>query len=180
MDTGRLSEQDVSVLLRLVIALEGELLAGAIDPELSEVLHRQFRREGLLDEQPPSMDHEDLRPAQLRLGLTNLNQRLRYALGDYDTPQDPDLGWANQYFRFASMEAAEGFLSQARAAGERGLAPTARPANAAPESWAVAVVVEELMMTAAFDAHIQALTRMAADHSGRPDGSSGPGATTAT
>jgi hypothetical protein len=179
MDTGRLSEQDVSVLLRLVIALEGELVAGAIDSELSEVLHRQFRREGLLDEQPP-MDHEDLRPAQLRVGLTNLNQRLRYALGEYDTPQDPDLGWTNQYFRFGSQEAAEGFLSQARAAGERGLAPTAGPENAAAESWEVAVVVEELMMTAALDAHVQELSRMAADHGGHPGGSSGPGATTAT
>src|SRR3954468_3046753 len=89
MDTGLISEQDATVLLRLVIVLEGQLLAGGIDAELSRDLQRQFERVDLISEsgaaagvdRTDGMDHGDVGRAHLRLALANLNQRLRYALG---------------------------------------------------------------------------------------------------
>ena len=134
MDTALISEQDATVLLRLVIVLEGRLLAGKFDAELSSDLQRQFHRTGLISEPAATddIDHANIGHAHLRLALANLNQRLRYALGDYDQPLDADLGWTDQYFHFPVLAAAERFLTEARADGERGLDPSTWTADTTP------------------------------------------------
>jgi hypothetical protein len=186
MDTVLISEQDATVLLRLVIVLEGQLLAGGIDAELSRDLQRQFERADLISESGVAAgvdrtdgDQGDVGRAHLRLALANLNQRLRYALGEYDAPVDNDPGWSDQHFAFPSVGAAELFLAEARAAGDRGLDPVLLTAEALPVSegspWRVVVTIQELVMTAAFDAHVQRLSLLAARHGGACRGFGGPG-----
>lgn len=185
MDTGLISEQDVTVLLRLVITLESNLLSGTIAGELCGDLDRQFQNAELLGEPSAAnqpVDLEDVAAARLRLALANLNQRLRYALGDYDTLPVPDPGWTDQYFGFPSAAAADRFLAEARTAGERGLEPVAGTVDATSTRmpfWRVVVTIRELELTAAFSEHVRRLSILAAQHGGSHQGSGAPGSTNA-
>jgi hypothetical protein len=61
--------------------IEGELMAGEVSPHLSERIRDRLERVKLL--RPGGTERE------LRQSINDLNQRLRYALGEYDEPLRP-------------------------------------------------------------------------------------------
>lgn len=67
--------RDLAVLIGLLAVLEGELGAGEVPQHLVGRLRDRFARKGLLE---PGASDRDLRQA-----ISDLNHRLRYALGEY-------------------------------------------------------------------------------------------------
>jgi hypothetical protein len=72
-------ERDASALIGLLAVVEGFSLAGELAPDLEERLVRRLHRVGLLAHDQSSV--------AFRSALNGLNQRLRFALGEY--PGDP-------------------------------------------------------------------------------------------
>jgi hypothetical protein len=72
--------RDLAVLVGLLAELEGGLKVGEVPEHLAERFRDRFVREGLLD--PP------VRPRDLRQAIHDLNQRLRYGLGEYPEPPE--------------------------------------------------------------------------------------------
>ena len=70
--------RDATALIGLTAVLEGHLLAGDLDPHLVGHLVRWLRSAGVLDATAGT--------PELRVLLANLNQRLRFALGEYGDP----------------------------------------------------------------------------------------------
>jgi hypothetical protein len=107
-------------------------------------------------------------PPALRLALSNLNHRLRYAAGEYDHPPPPRAGQVDQYLGFASEPAARAFAEAVRTQGE----PVADPVEVDGRAydgevrWQVAVRTTELPLSAEFDAQVRRLRSLAADHGG--------------
>jgi hypothetical protein len=78
----RLRDADVVALIGLLAVLEGELML-AIDlnddiPDWAQHLAARLTKDGLLTSEPSNRD--------LRQALNDLNQRLRYAHGEYAEP----------------------------------------------------------------------------------------------
>jgi hypothetical protein len=68
-------------MIGLLATLEGELMTGNdVLPDWASHIARRLSTDGLLGRQS---NHD------LRQSLNDLNQRLRYVLGDYDEPIDP-------------------------------------------------------------------------------------------
>ena len=75
--------QDLAALVGILATLRGELATPEISPYLAGRLARRLARAGLLED-------ESNDPERLGQALDNLNHRLRYALGEYPSPQsDP-------------------------------------------------------------------------------------------
>lgn len=73
--------QDAAALVGLLAVLEGELVSDQLaSPTVQQICHR-FERDGLLATASGA--------GQLRLALAALNQRLRYALGEFNGPIEP-------------------------------------------------------------------------------------------
>jgi len=89
------SRQDAETLLGVAVVLEGTLV-GEPNPELVKRLARQFGKTGLLNSDSAG------RP-EVRLALANLNQRLRYALGELASPPEVDVGLIDHWVRFESL-----------------------------------------------------------------------------
>ncbi len=74
-------ERDLGALIGLLSTLEGELMeSGDVLPEWAERSARRLVRDGIAADQTNR---------GLRQCLNDLNQRLRYSLGEYDEPIDP-------------------------------------------------------------------------------------------
>jgi hypothetical protein len=73
--------RDLSALIGLLAVFEGELMAGEVSPHLSRRIRRRLERVELLG---PGGTERDLRQS-----ISDLNHRLRYALGEYDQPPQP-------------------------------------------------------------------------------------------
>lgn len=68
-------------MIGLLATLEGELMTGNdVLPDWASHIARRLSTDGLLVGQSNR---------ELRQSLNDLNQRLRYVLGDYDEPIDP-------------------------------------------------------------------------------------------
>ena len=67
--------RDVAALIGLLGVLEGEIAVGEVTPHLSDRIRRRLERETLL--RPDGTERE------LRQAISDLNHRLRYALGEY-------------------------------------------------------------------------------------------------
>ena len=78
-----LQTQDVKALIGLLACLEGELMAEEGDdvPDWAKRFTNRLSRDGLLT--------ADADGRQVRQSLNDLNQRLRYVLGEYDEPPEP-------------------------------------------------------------------------------------------
>lgn len=76
-----LPERDVAALLGLVIVLEAELLAEEISPQSAARLTERLASTGLLPEYASV--------GELCAALSDMNQRLRYVLGEYESPPEP-------------------------------------------------------------------------------------------
>lgn len=69
---------DAGVVIGILAILEGWIWSGSLDDEITGKVAERFVAEGLL-----TADH-DLR--DLRQAIADLNQRIRYAAGEYGSP----------------------------------------------------------------------------------------------
>ncbi|MGH3412057.1 MAG: hypothetical protein ACRDPH_03120 [Marmoricola sp.] len=75
------SQQDVEVLIGIVAIETGNVVAGNVDPSITEKFADRFVNAGVLDREP---DGSQPSAGKVGLALEDLCQRLRYAYGDYD------------------------------------------------------------------------------------------------
>ncbi|BBH67693.1 hypothetical protein ACTI_43780 [Actinoplanes sp. OR16] len=68
-------------LIGVLALLEGELMGDGVPPHLSNRIRDRLERAGLLE--PAGTERE------LRQSISDLNHRLRYALGEYEEPPEP-------------------------------------------------------------------------------------------
>jgi hypothetical protein len=69
---------DANVLIGILAILEGVIWGGQLDEQITSKVAERFVQQGLLD-----ADYDQ--PA-LRQAISDMNQRIRYAAGEYDTP----------------------------------------------------------------------------------------------
>jgi hypothetical protein len=67
-------------MIGILAILEGVILAGQLDEWTTAKVGERFLQQGLL-----RADHDQ---HDLRQAINDLNQRLRYAIGEYDTPPE--------------------------------------------------------------------------------------------
>ena len=142
-------------MVGLLAVLEGELVSDQLaSPTVQHICHR-FERDGLLATASG--------PGQLRLALAALNQRLRYALGEFNGPIEPPTGKSNQYFGFTTRSAADDFIAAALGNGERASQPQVYDQHGydEPVSWQVVISTTELPLTRQFDDRVRRLTMLA-------------------
>lgn len=72
---------DLAAMIGLLAVIEGELMTGEVPPQLADRMRDRLERVELLE---PAATERDLRQA-----LSDLNHRLRYAVGEYDEPAPP-------------------------------------------------------------------------------------------
>jgi hypothetical protein len=70
--------RDAAVLIGILAVLEGVIWADSLDQRTTSKLAERFVQQGLL-----TADHDQ---RDLRQAIGDLNQRLRYAVGEYDSP----------------------------------------------------------------------------------------------
>jgi hypothetical protein len=145
-----LSDPDAGAIIGLLAIIEGELLVESLDVELAGLFRDRFVRAGLLP--------EGAGLGELRRALAELNQRVRYALGEYAEPPAPE-GSTTHTVKFRDEEAAGQFRAAVAASW-----PGGNPAVAAtPDRPASFVGVEDaaLPLTEAFRAHQRAIEDLA-------------------
>jgi hypothetical protein len=74
-------DRDVKVLIGVLAILEGAVWSGDLDKWTTTRVADRFAQQGLL-----AADHDE---RELRQAINDLNQRLRYAAGEYDSPPPP-------------------------------------------------------------------------------------------
>ncbi|MEV6850906.1 hypothetical protein [Actinoplanes sp. NPDC051411] len=71
----------MAALIGLLAVLEGEIWAGEVSPHLRDRIGQRLARESLAESSPTER--------QLRQAISDLNHRLRHALGEYDELPSP-------------------------------------------------------------------------------------------
>ena len=74
-------QRDAAVMIGILAVLEGAIWAGGFGEQTAGRIAERFAQEGLL---AADYDQRDLRQA-----LGDLNQRLRFAAGEYGSPPEP-------------------------------------------------------------------------------------------
>jgi hypothetical protein len=74
-------QRDAGAEIGVLAILEGEAMAFQLDSALANHLSRRFESLGLV--------RAGAREQELRQALNDMNHRLRYALGEYEEPQEP-------------------------------------------------------------------------------------------
>lgn len=74
-------QQDLAALIGLLAVLEGEIWADAVPLHLRDRIGHRLAREVLVGSSPTERE--------LRQAISDLNHRLRYALGEYDELPSP-------------------------------------------------------------------------------------------
>jgi hypothetical protein len=69
---------DANVLIGILAILEGVIWGGQLDEQTTSAVAERFVEQGLLS---ADYDQRDLRQA-----ISDMNQRIRYAAGEYNTP----------------------------------------------------------------------------------------------
>jgi hypothetical protein len=72
---------DAEVLIGVLAILEGAIWAGELNEQTTSKVAERFVQQGLL-----AADHDQ---RDLRQAINDMNQRLRYAAGEYDSPPPP-------------------------------------------------------------------------------------------
>jgi hypothetical protein len=155
-----LARQDAEALVGLLAVLAGHLVSGDLDPLVV----------GRLSER---LVGPTAGPAELRVALGNLNQRLRYVLGEHDDPPAPDPGLVDLYVGFATESSALAFAAAFPSAGP----PVAVDGTAYDDEtvrWEVAVRSTTLPLSAGFDVERGRVLALAAQHGGRAGGWGSP------
>jgi Regulator of ribonuclease activity B len=137
----QLSREDAAALIGVLATLEGELLAGH-DNDLWNRLASGLHDQGLL---PPKIGHR----AGLRIVLANLNERLRYALGEYNDLPEPADGLADHHVRFDTEARATAFVQAMEGIGLQ--ARTYTPTNPDSEAYLVMVTTGEPVLSPGFE-----------------------------
>jgi hypothetical protein len=145
-----LSDPDAGAIIGLLSILEGELLGEALDVELAGLFRDRFVRAGLLP------DGAGL--GELRRALAEMNQRVRYALGEYAEPPAPE-GPTTHAVTFTDEEAAAQFRAAVTSSWPGGN-PTVASTPDRPASF-VGVEDAALPLTEAFRAHHRAIEDLA-------------------
>jgi len=73
--------RDAEVLIAILAVLDGAVWGGSLDEWTTNKIAERFVRQGLL-----TADHNR---HDVHQALNDLNQRLRYAVGEYDSPPPP-------------------------------------------------------------------------------------------
>jgi hypothetical protein len=162
------SRQDINAVVGVLLEVSGEFhrehLHGdhpedhAVSDGLAARLKQRLAAVRLL----PS----DADTPQLSLALDNLSQRMRYALGEYKAPPEPDIGLWHHDVWFWSSRARAAFLRDIEHLGLRG-----RPSRRWLRAWAV-VTTTELIGSDAFDRRVEQIREAAQRHGGDYDGAS--------
>jgi hypothetical protein len=71
-------QRDANVLIGILAILEGVIWAGQLDEQTTSKVAERFAQQGLLD--------ADYGQHDLRQAINDMNQRIRYAVGEYDAP----------------------------------------------------------------------------------------------
>jgi hypothetical protein len=159
-----LGRQDAAALIGVMAVLEGHLVAGDLDPHVVDRLSERLVGRGA-------------GAAELRVALGNLNQRLRYVLGEHDEPPAPATGRVDLYVGFAREDVAQAFLEAVRAEGGTATGPVAVDGRAYDDGtvrWQVAVRSTALPLSGEFDLERGRLLALAAESGGRDGGWGGP------
>ena len=155
-----LDRQDAEALIGVLAVVEGHLINGDLDPHVVDRLGERLVGPGA-------------GAAELRVALGNLDQRLRYVLGEHDQPPTPDTGQVDLFLGFAAEAAAHAFSRAIPSAG----APVAVDGTSYDDGtvrWQVAVRSTALPLSAEFDGERARLLALAADHGGQDGGWGGP------
>jgi hypothetical protein len=158
--THPLGRQDAEALIGVLAVLEGHLVAGDLDPHVVDRLGERLVGPGA-------------GAAELRVALGNLNQRLRYSLGEHDEPPVPDSGLVDLYLGFAVEADAHAFTDAVPSAGNP-MAVDGKSYDDETVRWQVAVRSTTLPLSAEFDLERARLLALAADHGGQDGGWGGP------
>jgi hypothetical protein len=148
----------------MLAVLEGHLLTGDLDPHVTGRLGERLVGPGT-------------GPAELRVALANLGQRLRYVLGEYDEPRARDTGLVDLHVGFVAEDSAHAFLAAVRAEGRTATGPVAldgRPYDDDSVRWQGAVRSTTLPLSAEFDVERRRLLALAAQHGGQAGGWGAP------
>jgi hypothetical protein len=74
-------QRDAEVLIGILAVLEGAIWTENLDEQTASALAKRFVEQGLL-----TADHDQ---RDLRQVINDMNHRLRYAAGEYDSPLPP-------------------------------------------------------------------------------------------
>jgi hypothetical protein len=151
-----LDSGDAEALIGLLAVLEGHLISGDLDPHVVDRLSERAVRPGA-------------GAAELRVALGNLNQRLRYVLGEHDEPPIPGTGLVDVYVGFAAEADARAFAEAVPSAGTPE-AVDGRSYDDETVRWQVAVRSTTLPLSAEFEAERARLLALAAEGDGREGG----------
>lgn len=113
----QVSDADLQALIGILAVLQGELLAGSSD-ELALALRRRMSAAGLM-----TATYEETDVGRLQIALDDLNQRLRYAVGECDEVPEPRLDRAATRHDFSVPDdgRARAFAQALRASGAGGV-----------------------------------------------------------
>ena len=76
-----LLQRDARAMIGLLAILEGHAMGSGLEAGLAEHLSRRFASLGLMAADASNRDFQQ--------ALNEMNHRVRYALGEYDEPQEP-------------------------------------------------------------------------------------------
>ena len=155
-----LGRQDAAALVGLLAVLEGRLITGELDPHTVDRLVERLVGPGA-------------GAAELRVALANLGHRLRYVLGEYDEPPEPDTGEVDLYVGFATETGARAF-SAAVPSARAPVAVDGRSYDDGTVRWQVAVRTRTLPLSAEFDLERARVLALAAEWNGRDGGWGSP------
>lgn len=104
-----LRDDDVQALIGTLGIIDAELMAGELDDDLVERLTRRLVQAALLRSEP---DGGLPSPGRLLRAMEDLDQRLRYARGEYDSEPTPASGPTLHDLDFSSLEDARSCLER--------------------------------------------------------------------
>lgn len=159
------SRQDVNAVVGVLLEVSGEFHREHLQAHQAE----GYFSDGLADRLKQRLASVHLLPGdadtpQLSLALENLSQRMRYALGEYGTPPQPDTGVVDHDVWFWSSRSRAAFLRDIEALGLDG-----RPSRRWLRAWAV-VTTTEPFGSDEFDRRVEQIREAAQRHGGDYDG----------
>ena len=155
-----LGRRDAEAMIGVLALLEGHLINGDLAPHVVDRLSERLVGPGA-------------GAAELRVALANLNQRLRYVLGEHENPPAISTGHVDLYVGFPSEAGARAFTEAVPSAGTP-VAVDGRAYDDGTVRWEVAVRSTTLPLSAEFDVERERLLALAAGHGGSGGGWGGP------
>jgi hypothetical protein len=154
-----LPEQDIHALFDVVVVLLGELVGGQVPAELTAMMVRRLARDGFLDHEASA--------GELGAVVSDLAQRLHYAMGAYDSLPEPSPRTTTYSLLMPTEAAARACQAELTASG--GSDVLVRDLGA--DGWKVLTTFPELSPDPAFREREAQLEALARRHRGRFSGS---------